>query len=355
MYERTKATESAPNTDAKVQNISGTKIVNFPNTDKGDPIREAFKMLENAEPEDVGIFRCRSAIATIKDAAAAPDPNPLWLELWYEGEISCLFSDSNLGKSIYAVQIGNHIATTFKVKVLYFDFELSDKQFQLRYSDKVTGRLYEFAPLFYRVTINRERIGADFEEVVIKDIEQMTVESGAKVVIIDNITWLANETEKGGDAATLMKSLMALKFKYGWSLLIIAHTPKRPLTNPVMQNDLGGSKKLFNFFDSVFAIGQSAKDTALRYVKQIKCRYGSFKYDRDNVIVYSIEKINGYTQFVPQGFATEREHLKEPSDKDVNDRVAKAKELAAQGWTQRQIATELGVSPSMVNKYLKKK
>ena len=174
------------------------------------------------------------------------------------------------------------------------------------------------------------------------------------MLIVDNITWLSSESEKGGDAATLMKQLMTLKFKYDWSLLVIAHTPKRQLTNALTQNDLGGSKKLFNFFDGVFAIGQSAKDPTLRYIKQVKCRYGSFRYDRENVIVYSIEQIDSFTQFVFQGFATEREHLKEPSDKDINDRVAKAKELAAQGWTQRQIAAELGVSVGCVNKYLKK-
>ncbi len=85
-------------------------------------------------PEKVGMFTIMTANRTIQDAKLRPDPAPLWMTLWYEGEVCCLFSDSNLGKSIYATQIAADIAQ--KQKVLYFDFELSDKQFQLRYTDE---------------------------------------------------------------------------------------------------------------------------------------------------------------------------------------------------------------------------
>lgn len=347
-----KAAEAAPIIPtAKIQqNFDKSKVM----AADFDLKEEYQRLLDSQEPQDVGVFRVRTANATIKEAANRPNPTPLWLELWYEGEISCLFSDSNLGKSLYAVMIGADIAGR-GIRVLYFDFELSSKQFQLRYTDKGTNVLAHFPDNFFRVEINREALDADFENRLMQDIEAAALEIGAKVVIVDNITWLCKDSEKGADAVSLMRQFMRLKFKYGWSLLIIAHTPKRAMTNPITQNDLGGSKKLFNFFDSVFAVGQSAKDPALRYVKQIKCRYGSFKYDKDNVLIYSIEQINSFTQFVFQGFATEREHLKEPSDKDINERVAKAKELAAQGWTQRQIATQLGVSAKSVNKYLNKK
>ncbi len=349
--EMNKAAEAALIPDAKI--VKNLDTTNTLSTDFSLQ-SEVRKILDNQEPQDVGVFRVRSANATIREAANRPNPTPLWLELWYEGEISCLFSDSNLGKSLYAVMIGADIAGR-GIRVLYFDFELSDKQFQMRYTNNSTNMLARFSDNFFRVEINREALDADFENRLMQDIEAAALEIGAKVVIVDNITWLCKDSEKGADAVSLMRQFMRLKFKYGWSLLIIAHTPKRNMTNPITQNDLGGSKKLFNFFDSVFAVGQSAKDPALRYVKQIKCRYGGFRYDKDNVLIYSIEQIDAFTQFVFQGYATEREHLKEPSDKDINDRVAKAKELAAQGWTQRQIATELGVSAKSVNKYLNKK
>ena len=66
----------------------------------------------------------------------------------------------------------------------------------------------------------------------------------------------------------------------------------------ITSNDLAGSKRLYNFFDSVFVIGKSALDGGLRYVKQLKVRYGTFSYDADNVIVYEIEKTDAFLQFV---------------------------------------------------------
>lgn len=85
-----------------------------------------------------------------------------------------------------------------------------------------------------------------------------------------------------------MMKLISLKKRYNWSLLIIAHTPKRNMSNPIIQNDLAGSKKLYNFFDSVIAIGQSARDPGIKYVKQVKVRAGEYKYGADNGITYEI-------------------------------------------------------------------
>jgi hypothetical protein len=66
------------------------------------------EMLE--EEFEVGIFTVTSANKTMRDAAREKDPIKLYDELWYEGEMCCLFADSNVGKSIYAVQIATEIA-----------------------------------------------------------------------------------------------------------------------------------------------------------------------------------------------------------------------------------------------------
>ena len=302
-------------------------------------------------PEQIGMLTIKTANRTIKEAALRPNPDALWLSLWYEGEVCCLFSDSNLGKSIYAVQIATKIAEA--KRVLYFDFELSDKQFQLRYSDE-QGNLNVFPDNLYRVEINRESLDvANFEEAIIGNIEQAALQTGAKVLIIDNLTYLCIASEKGDVAGALMFRLMALKKKHGLSMLILAHTPKRCLSNPITQNDLAGSKKLYNFFDSVFAIGKSAKDSNLRYIKQLKVRYGNYTYDSDNVIVSSIEKIGTFLQFVNIGYATEKEHLKEPSEKDVSQEIENVKLLSGQGKSIRDIAKELNISKSKVGRILK--
>ena len=301
--------------------------------------------------ERIGIFTVKTANRTIREAALRPNPDALWLTLWYEGEVCCLFSDSNLGKSIYAVQIATSIAK--KQKVLYFDFELSDKQFQLRYSDEANN-LNQFPDNLYRVEINRDSLDAvNFEEAVIGNIEQTAIKLGAKVLIIDNLTYLCVASEKGDAAGTLMLRLMALKRKYGLSMLILAHTPKRCLSNPITQNDLAGSKKLYNFFDSVFAIGKSAKNSSVRYIKQLKVRYGNYTYDADNVIVCVIEKVGTFLQFVDIGYAVEKEHLKEPSEKDYTQEKETIKRMVAEGKTYRVIASELGVTLGKVQRALK--
>lgn len=307
--------------------------------------------LASSVPEQIGMLTIKTANRTIKEAALRPNPDALWLSLWYEGEVCCLFSDSNLGKSIYAVQIATRISET--KRVLYFDFELSDKQFQLRYSDE-QGNLNVFPDNLYRVEINRESLDvANFEEAIIGNIEQAALQTGAKILVIDNLTYLCIASEKGDVAGALMFRLMALKKKHGLSLLVLAHTPKRCLSNPITQNDLAGSKKLYNFFDSVFAIGKSAKDSNLRYIKQLKVRYGNYTYDSDNVIVAAIEKVGTFLQFVNIGYATEKEHLKEPSEKDVSQEIENVKLLSGQGKSIRDMAKELNISKSKVGRILK--
>ena len=316
----------------------------------GDDLAKADAMRDST-PETVGVLRIKTANETIIEALQRPDPKPLWLSLWYEGEVCCLFADSNLGKSIYAVQIGENIALT--KKVLYFDFELSDKQFQLRYTDQ-DNRLHHFSDNFFRVEIDRDSLDvASFEDTLINTIEAAALQYGAKILIIDNLTWLCCNSEQGDDAGRFMKRLMALKKKHDLSLLIIAHTPKRNLSSPITANDLAGSKKLYNFFDSCFAIGQSAKDCGLRYIKQMKNRHGEFVYDAENVIVCQIEKIDAFLQFTTIGYATEREHLKRPSENDLSQEIISVKELNQEGLSVREIARQLNMSKSKVHRILK--
>ena len=240
-------------------------------------------------------------------------------------------------------------------KVLLVDCELSDKQFQMRYTDTSTNTLHTFPEALYRAEINPMTLDVkDYEEKILKHIEDAMLTLGCKVAIIDNLTYLCNSSDKGVDAGLFMMKLMNLKKRYGWSLLIIAHTPKRSLTSPIIQNDLAGSKKLYNFFDSVFAIGKSAKDNRLRYVKQLKVRAGEYRYDSDNVIVYEIEKTDGYVHFAFKEFASEYSHLKEQSEQENNTMESNVKELLEQGRSYREIAAALGISKSLVGKIVSK-
>ncbi len=317
---------------------------------------------------DNGLFLVQPANAWIQAAARRPIPQMLFGKLWFEGEICILFADTNLGKSILAVQIADSISRGKEVNgfpleaskqpVLYFDYELSDKQFEVRYSINYRDH-YVFDSNFLRAEIDPEKAdyqGQGFnslEDYINSSLERTVIATGAKVLIIDNLTYLRSETEKAKDALPLMKELKALKSRYKLSILALAHTPKRDLSKPITKNDLQGSKMLINFCDSAFALGESFKDKRLRYIKQIKARNTEIIFDAENVALCQIDKPGNFLQFEFLNFSTESEHLRQPTEKDRTTLIDQAKTLSGQGKSQRQIASELGISLGAVNKYLK--
>jgi len=316
--------------------------------------------------EYIGLFTVKPANQWIDEAKTRPVPHQLFDQLWYEGELCILFADTNLGKSILAVQIGDSISKgkpiqgfileSPKQKVLYFDFELSDKQFENRYSIKFADH-YCFDDNFVRIEVNPDAEipnGQNFEDFLNYSLEKAITETGAKILIIDNLTYLKNETEKAKDALPLMKHLKALKAKYSLSILALAHTPKRDLTKPISRNDLSGSKMLINFADSSFTVGESQKDKSIRYLKQIKVRQSEFVYDSENVCVFQISKPNNFLGFDLIGYGTEKEHLRESSESDKEARISEALRLKAQGYSNIAIAHQLGVTEGAIRKWMKK-
>ena len=296
-------------------------------------------------PGGDGMLTVMPANEAIRLAALRPDPVDLYRGLWYEGEVSCLFADSNAGKSLLAMQIAELIARDRNVLVV--DCEHTDKQFQIRYTNPETGQCHVFPERLYRAEINPDSpYLADFESMILSQIEALAIRLDCRVIIIDNLTYLCNASDKGVDAGQFMIKLMNLKKKHGWSLMVIAHTPKRSPCNPITQNDLAGSKKLYNFFDSVFAIGKSAKDGQLRYVKQLKSRSGEILYGSDNVIVFELEKMDAFLGFRLKGYDRESAHLGGPVDGDADVIEENVKPLLDQGKSVREIAEALDISKS---------
>lgn len=300
----------------------------------------------------------------IDDAKNRPIPNMLFDRLWYENETCILFADTNLGKSILALQISNALSKGisiegFKmeiiaVKVLYFDFELSDKQVENRYSNQYSEH-YVFSSNLLRVEINPDEETPtqfkDFDDYLCFSLEKAIVEHNTKIIVIDNLTYLKTDTEKAKDALPLMKFLNSIKKKYGLSILVLAHTPKRDASKPLTKNDLSGSKMLMNFCDSCFAIGESSQETGLRYIKQIKQRNTELIYDTQNVIMCKIEKETNFLEFVFVGYENEIDHLKPRNNDDQMNGIL---DLKKQGIPNTQIASTLGISEGTVRNWLKK-
>lgn len=292
----------------------------------GDDLNDNLQQLKASKPAD--LLEVKTANKWIEQASRRPIPRMLFSEFWFEQELCILFADTNVGKTILAVQIADSISRGqsipgFKLetkaqKVIYCDFELNDKQFQSRYSRNYEYP-YQFSDNFLRVEINPDADfpeDASFEFALSNAIERVITDTGAKIVIIDNITYLRHENERAKDALPLMKHLKRLKNKYNLSLLVLAHTPKRDLTKPLTRNDLQGSKVLMNFCDSSFAIGESSSDSSFLYIKMIKVRSTEHIYDSYNIMVCQITKPDNFLHFNFLHLDSEYKHLKMVTERD---------------------------------------
>ena len=231
--------------------------------------------------------------------------------------------------------------------------ELSTKQFQMRYSDIATGLIHIFPSNFIRAEIDPELIaGADLEQEILDSIEEAAAQ-GISFFIIDNITFICNDSEKGDTAGSFMMELIRLKKKFNLTTIVIAHTPKRRLWEPITQNDLAGSTKLINFFDAGIALARSAKDTNLRYLKQVKVRTGEYQYDAENVIILDISKTDGFLKFEVQGYAREDDHLRNRESSDNVEEILSILRLRKDGKSLREIARTLEMSLGMVQRRLR--
>ncbi len=356
MFLHASENHSGSGIDLPIQNLDLSRLLNNVN-----------KLLDEAPDKEEEFLRVQSANKWIEESRSKPVPKMLFSEFWYEGELCILFADTNLGKSILAVQIGDSISRCkqingFKLEanqrpVIYFDFEQSAKQFQARYSIDYLQD-YRFSETFYRAEINPDSVISDinktFEEYMHEAIEQALEKTGAKILIIDNITYLKTETERAKDALPLMKELKALKKKYDLSILALAHTPKRDSSKPITRNDLQGSKMLINFCDSAFAIGEGNEDEGIRYLKQIKQRNTQQIYGSENICVCQITKPHNFLGFEFIKCEAESVHLRVQTDEQKETIVNAILERHKIGESLRTIGMALGISHMKVKRILAK-
>ena len=336
-----------------------------------DIIKKKAKEQADAQLNEVAdsFFIIRTANESNNIALTMPPQKMLFDCLFHEGEICVLFSDSNVGKSILAVQIADSISSGVpiygfkleveKQKVMYIDCELSERQFLQRSSEIENEQRYpyKFDNNFIRCEINPEQLlppdGLSGEDVIIRAVERGIDATHAKVLVVDNITYLKNETDKGRNAITLMKELKKIAKTKNISILVIAHTPKRDMSRPIVQNDLGGSKMIFNFSDSAFALNYNQDNKTQRYLKQLKARQCDIKYDGNNVIILNVTKNSGLLQFNHSGFGKEDDFLKKSKGKS-DEYTEEVIEMLNYGYTHQQISDRTGVAVGTVNNIKKR-
>lgn len=314
-------------------------------------------------------FIAKTAKQWVEETLSKPVPRKMFGELVIEGEITVCFASTNVGKSILAVQIGQSIASgkspaPFDVphggeKVLYFDFELSARQFTKRYSEQANGKFYNPFP-FDENFLRLESAYADpaegegITDYYIRCIGEEVERHGAKVLIVDNITWINSRLEKSADAAPFMQQLARMKREKELTVIILAHTPKRPDNKPLDIYDLQGSAMIGNFIDAAFAIGRSKQDGSIRYIKQVKCRDGEIVFDCDNVAVCRIEKESNFLGYTFRHYEEESAHLRNQNDEEQDKQTDRIFQLHSAGKSFREIAKEVGTNHMKVKRIIEK-
>lgn len=214
-------------------------------------------------------------------AQTTESSRPVFGRYLYEGELGILFGDSNTGKSILANDIAFFVCggghewpgmVSPKIPTMYIDMEMTSKQYADRYrnaGDYMTDDFHR-SEVDVLKCVESKLFSAIKTEIIL----QQSSDRPPKFIIIDNITNGFGSIFSAAKMKELISELKTLKGKFGLTILLIAHCPKRKPNTPITDNSLGGTKMILNFCDSAFAIAPSQLNNETKYVKQIKTRVG---------------------------------------------------------------------------------
>lgn len=293
----------------------------------------------------------KSPLEWIEEDAQKGERESLWGELWYENEIACFYGDSNIGKSVYAMQIACEIAK--KRRVLYLDYEMDEGTFRKRYSD-LNGCVHTFPTNLYRAQVNPDSLlTRNYIKDIFQHLEKLIKSHLFKVIIIDNLTYLTGGDNRGDVAAKLIYRLKQIMSKYRVSFLIVAHTKKRDLGSALSSEDLMANRRFYHFLDSAFAINRSGGEGSTLYIKQIKCRNREFCYGSDRVISGNLKRIGSFLCFEQYRVEPEAGLLRKEERSDREWVIEKVKKLHEEKKSYAEIATEVGVSRTKVCRILR--
>ena len=316
----------------------------------------------NFESQRKSYFKTKPLNEWMEEAKSLPKTLPLFGSIWHSGELAICFADTGLGKSILLYSLFESITsnrmflnmeTTYD-KVHYFDFELSSQSVYLRYSDLSNNSHYDFDENFVRSEINLDTVDltdTSSGNSLFKYIEEEIFINHAKIVCIDNISFISTDNEKNRFATQLMKSLLQLTRKHGISVLVLAHEPKEDKnSNKLNLNRLAGAKSLSNYADVVFALGKPAI-WGIIYLKELKNRNREIVYHENNVLAIERIKKGNFLTFQVIGCDSESNMIDFKSSDDRNMKILK---MSSEGISNVRIGEEFGISEGAVRKILKK-
>jgi hypothetical protein len=259
------------------------------------------------------MFEVRPANAVMR----TEPPVDLVPGLWRTGELALLIGEPGIGKSLLAVQIAESIARGVGVlaalpthaaapavskssqsirtprsalrtqKVLLLDLDQTDAQFAERYTcpSPIPGKLpvrYRFSPKLIRPSYRDfGSIPAEFNDSLTKffdaSIDQAITESGAKVIIIDNLAALTPYARNNSAHIRMLNSLKLTATTRNLSILVL-HTakPQKPRSQRSVARSSGFpfdiQNSTFEIADSVFSLCPTTFGPEYRYIKLLKTK-----------------------------------------------------------------------------------
>ncbi len=307
------------------------------------------------------IFSIRTIEQVKEDVKNQPPPKRMIGDLIYESEQIILFSATNLGKSIFASQIAVSIAKGIDLELgpnivlvnespptntIYYDFELSDHQFVKR-----IGELESPDNLFI-AKIERGEILQGSPKQIFQIIKEGAESVQARFIIIDNISKIGNQLEDGDRAVEFMSALFDLCRNHNYTILIMAHTPKRDKKNPITSDSISGSSKISQLCDAIIGINEvESKDRNTKvYIKQIKSRNGARIYGEHNVICTEINKNEyGYVEHQAFNLCSEYEAISDESS-NMNTKNKTVARYVYENVSFKKIGESEGISAVAVKK-----
>lgn len=283
----------------------------------------------------------------------------LFGSFWKERELAILVGATGSGKSLLAVQIAAAISEGREVggfgckagaqPVLYLDFENGIEDHTERAAD------YDFAHNLLRVSFNGDASPEEFASQVVPEIRSLCVQTGARAVIIDNISWLFADLNVKTDihqaSGALLKNLNLLRQSEGIAVLVVAHTNKDKGFTPFSLADVSGSSNITRYAERVFALARSYRDDKERYLKVLKARSAGGEFtSHKHVAAMEIGEVEGLVHLL------RKPHLDGVEANFIRDAVEQkgdaVRELLAESpeMSTKEIAEALGVAPDYVRK-----
>lgn len=284
--------------DAAVKNVSinegNTSFADkFPDIDISPievcvPFPEGVKLdsLDASEPEVL-----QDPSAALAYYKAQPPLTSPYHGLFYDGEVSVLFGESNAGKTAFALHIIEYMAARTQRLVTMFDIETSDRSF---YARCMVDKDHKFPRNFRRIVSSKRNQEA------ITAIANIANQVHPAIIVVDNMTTLQGEQEDAAPAKELILSMKDIAHGTGTTILLLAHTTKSCAGRIPLLKDVRGSGVIGDLADSVFCIAKSRQGEKTRVIKQVKSRNGMIITANDVVIVAQISTDDGMLKVVPE-------------------------------------------------------